>query len=421
VRLNALGFPWVPYDPFWEISLTCLHKYTEQEGHARVPRKYKTEDGLKLGVWVSNKRKLKEELTAEQIDALEQVNGWTWNVLEFQWEEGFSYLNEFVEQEGHTQAPSGYKTENGYRLGSWINKQRAKKDQLTPERIKRLESLKGWAWSVLESQWEQGFTCLNEYIEREGHARVPLKYKTEDDYNLGSWVANKRSTKVRLTSEQINKLESLSGWVWGVSEYQWEQGFSYLKTYVEREGHARIVQSYKTEDDYNLGSWVTNKRSTKERLTSEQINRLESLSGWAWDVLEYQWEQGFSYLKVYIEQEGHALVSAKYKTDDGYKLGMWVTSQRSNKNSLTPDRRTRLESLSGWVWDVLEFKWEQGFSYVKTYVEQEGYARVPTHYKTEGGFNLGHWVCKQRRNKDQLTSEQTTRLETLKGWVWSLK
>jgi hypothetical protein len=263
---------------------------------------------------------------------------------------------------------------------------------------------------------------LKSYVEQEGHARVHSNYEIEDGYKLGDWVSTQRKIKNQLSTEQVTRLESLEGWVWDALEFQWEQGFSYLKKFVEQEGHARVPRNHKTEEGYKLGQWVSGKRSQKEKLTPERITRLESLEGWVWDIAEFQREQGFSYLEVYVEQEGHARVPINYKTEDGYNLGTWVRTNRSNKYRLTPEQIKRLESLDGWVWDVLEFQWEEGFSYLGAYVKQEGHAGVPKSHKTKVGYKLGQWVHSQRqaKKKNKLTPKRITRLESFDGWDWDV-
>ncbi|MCP4124428.1 MAG: DEAD/DEAH box helicase family protein, partial [Bacteroidetes bacterium] len=89
------------------------------------------------------------------------------------------------------------------------------------------------------------------------------------------------------------------------------------------------------------------------------------------------WNFWFGLLEVFVAQEGHARVPRGYKTPDGHKLGPWVDKQRSKKDQLTSVNRARLEALKGWVWDVLEWQWEQGFQHLVAFIKQEGHAQVP--------------------------------------------
>ena len=139
----------------------------------------------------------------------------------------------------------------------------------------------------------------------------------------------------------------------GCSVGAWEEGFSHLKQFSEREGHCRVPQGYKTDDGYRLGQWVTSQRQAKDTMDPDRRQRLEALPGWSWDVHSDHGKKGFSHLKKFSEREGHCRVPKGYKTDDDYRLGQWVASQRQTKDTMDPDRRQRLEALPGWSWDVL--------------------------------------------------------------------
>jgi Helicase associated domain len=103
-------------------------------------------------------------------------------------QEGFSYLKQFSDREGHCRVLRSSKTDDGYRLGHWVREQRAKKDKLDADRRQRLEALPGWAWNVFSKSWEVGFSHLKQFSDREGHCRVPHKHKI-DGYRLGEWVS----------------------------------------------------------------------------------------------------------------------------------------------------------------------------------------------------------------------------------------
>ena len=62
-----------------------------------------------------------------------------------------------------------------------------------------------------------GLQRLQAFVEREGHAKAPMRYKDESGFTLGYWVARQRTEfkKGDLPPERIKALEDLPGWVWG--------------------------------------------------------------------------------------------------------------------------------------------------------------------------------------------------------------
>ena len=56
-RLEAVdGWVWDSLEAAWEAGLAALAAYREVHGHCRVPRSYKTAEGLALGAWVGTQR-----------------------------------------------------------------------------------------------------------------------------------------------------------------------------------------------------------------------------------------------------------------------------------------------------------------------------------------------------------------------------
>jgi Helicase associated domain len=277
------------------LGFSHLKQFSDREGHCRVSFSYKTDDDYRLGGWVKKQRANKEELNHGRLQRLEALAGWSWDPHFDQWEEGFSHLKQFSEREGHCQVAGKYKTNDNYRLGSWVNTQRNHKETMEPERRQRLEALKGWSWDALYDQWEEGISHLKQFSDREGHCRTSGAYRTDDGYRLGQWVKVQRRNIDTMEPDRRQRLEALPGWSWNpVSDDLWEEGFSHLKQFSDREGHCRVSQRYKTDDGYRLGQWIAVQRRNIDTMDADRRQRLEALPDWSWNVLSDKWEEGFS-------------------------------------------------------------------------------------------------------------------------------
>src|SRR5262249_6698201 len=132
----------------------------------------------------------------------------------------------------------------------------------------------------------------------------------------------------RLAKERAARLTSLTGWVWGLQNARWDDGFAVLQQFVSREGHARVPRDH-SESGFLLGGWVKTQRRAQAagRLSDERAARLAALPKWAWSVMDAQWDDSFALLEQFVARENHAQVSQDH-VEDGLALGDWVGRQR---------------------------------------------------------------------------------------------
>jgi superfamily II DNA or RNA helicase len=366
-RLEAVpGWSWSALEDSWEDGFLALEQFVAERGDARVPATFVTASGYKLGDWTYRQRRLRltQGLDPSFVRRLEGLPGWSWESqklsrgVKLQWEDAFKKLLEFQESEGHVLVPQHYQTSDGFLLGFWVHYQRKSVEGMLAERRDRLEELPTWRWNVRvpgnvrapHKVWEGALQELREFVQNEGHARVPKDYRTESGFRLGGWVQSQRSEVERLPAELKAQLEALPGWAWNALIDRWEDGFRHLSEFVEREGHARVKQGFVAEDGYRLGSWAQNQRARRDKMPVERKARLEALPGWMWTADSPQWDDWISLLKEFARQNGHTRVPQLFKTSDGFLLGRWVNSRRSTRDRLSPEQQAELEALPGWVW-----------------------------------------------------------------------
>jgi hypothetical protein len=291
--LDDIGMVWDNYrDVAWNRYFEAAKTYYTEHGDLQVPTLY-TQNGVKLGAWISSLRNYKK------------------NDLQ-----------------------SNY---------------------LTEERVKLLNSI-GMVWEVYDSIWERNYNAAKRYYAANGNLDVPLDYVSDDGIKLGIWLNNLRSTykgnaNYRLTAEQINSLNAI-GMQWTSKfERAWEQGFAEAKKYYESHGNLQVSAVYVAPNGFLLGKWIDRQRAN-EKLSKERYDRLNAI-GMVWQKPN-SWETRFSLAEQYYREHGNLKVPQKYIVD-GIWLNKWLNEQKQiyhgkrGSKRLSLDQIQRLESI-GMVW-----------------------------------------------------------------------
>jgi superfamily II DNA or RNA helicase len=396
----------------WEFWFGQLKEYMQEFGNCLVPNNYKTPSDKSLGNWVSNVRARHLILTNERIRRLDEI-GFIWDVLEWQWEKGFESLSGYKSEHGDCFVRDKMRY-RGFSLGNWIAVQIRNGDKLDAIKIERLNNL-GFIWDKEDYAWEKGFSELVEFKEMNGHCDVPAKRKDGKARGLNNWVSTQRNNQRDLKKERWKRLDKL-GFDWELPfDRQWNEAYSSLKAYRVEYGDCLVPSDYKTKSGLSLGSWISTQIKNKAKLSDDRLNKLNDIEV-VWDRLTKIWEDNFSELLAYKESNDDCLVPQKYKTESGVKLGLWVTTLRSNKKNLSPERVQRLDSI-GFVWDPKTKSWEDGLAELKEYEKQHGDCLVPQKHTTPSGFKLGLWVSNRRVAKSSLNEEQILQLDSI-GFIW---
>ncbi|MDA2992373.1 MAG: Helicase associated domain protein, partial [Actinomycetota bacterium] len=334
------------------------------------------------------------------------------------WEFWLGLLQRYAEETGTARIPIGQVIE-GYPLGQWAGAQRMafSKGALSDERRQKLEALPGWAWNILDDQWDTWMRLMRDFAADHGHTNVPYPYMV-GEYNLRNFVATQRGLyrQGKLSQERVEELEALPGWVWDVLEDNWQRNYELLKVYSDREGHACPPRTF-APDGVQVGQWIGVQRGKRVQMSPQRRALLEALPGWSWDPYNDRWRRKYAALVAFARREGHARVPNSHREGDVH-LGKWVTHQRSSRDKLTDEQRGLLEALPGWTWDARSEMWQRKYALLQQFQRREGHALVPQGH-IEDGVKLGTWVLEQRNHEDTISEERRKLLESVPGWSWN--
>jgi len=272
------------------------------------------------------------------------------------YETGVAHLRSYIAREGHANVPLRSVTDDGFKLGIWMNTRRYDRTigRLSTARIDELSAL-GMVWSSSrDAGYRIGVDHLRSYIAAQSRANVPVTHVADDGFRLGTWVSHRREERrtETLSTKRIDELSAL-GMAWSSSrDAGYRIGVDHLRSYIAAQGNATVPQEFVTDDGFALGNWVRSRRKDRTigRLTTTRIAELNALE-MVWDTYEARYRSGVDHLRAYTAREGHARVPDSHVTDDGFTLGTWVRARRREhkKGTLSTARIAELNAL-GMMW-----------------------------------------------------------------------
>lgn len=331
----------------WKTMFSTLVQFKKQHGHFKVP-----ENNQSLNKWIADQRINKSKISLKQKKKLDSID-FPWSAYEEQWEKRFLNLVEFFNTYGHCNVHPQYSIDPSLRQWCWY--QRRKKEKLTEEQIKKLNEI-GFVWSKKreskESQnyflnkifWKKMFQQLCDFKSKNGHFNIPKSY----DPTFRMWVSEQRINKDKLDLNHKKKLDEIGFYI-SKSQITWEKNYLALTLFKKKYGHCNVPSNF---EDRKLKTWIFYLRKSKNKISSEQIQKLDEI-GFIWNLNDAYWEELFLRLISFKEKFGHCDVPRKFK-DDLY-LGLWIHNQRLNKEVLSNDQKKRLDKI-GFVWGLIDKK-----------------------------------------------------------------
>lgn len=350
--LEQIGMVWgVGLELRWNEKYKLAKKYFEEYGNLDVRFTYDTKDGVHLGTWIVQQRKMKKagKLSDEKIQKLDKI-GMIWDTKMYTFDYYYRAAVEYTDKHGTCNANLHYVNKDGIKLGIWISTQRVRhrEGHLSEYEIEALEKLSiNWGYT-LDDKWLTGIDHAREFYKEYGDINIKRNVMMADGFELGKWIELQKRyyTQGILQAERIRDLETL-GVVWKRRSY-WELMYEEAEKYYNTHGSLRMKRSYITESGMDLGVWVGTQKTHRDKLSSEQIRRLDKI-GMDWmSIPDRKWEDNYKEVHDYYDKNGDInRIPSWICSKRGINLASWVRTQRGQyrKGKLSADRIMRLEEI----------------------------------------------------------------------------
>ncbi|MFH8574103.1 helicase associated domain-containing protein [Streptomyces sp. NPDC017993] len=268
-------------------------------------------------------------------------------------------------------------------LGQWTADARRfyARGDMDADRVEQLEKL-GMIWSHFDVAWEEGLSAARGWAAEHGHLLAPLD-ATFQGAAVGIWLKNARaaarkaeqieqrraeglpvqSSAGALTQARREQLEDIdASWcpAWPVT---WQRSFHLVRLHLDAGGSLPTTAGELVRQGEDLGRWVTSVRlgwdnlSTVQQWMCEHVLGIEPASEDEKPkprrTQADKWAMNYQAAKQFYEREGHLRVPRKHVetvlSEGGgelqFRLGAWISNQRSRAATLAPERMQQLSEV----------------------------------------------------------------------------
>ncbi|MEU7032027.1 Helicase associated domain protein [Streptomyces sp. NPDC046275] len=178
----------------------------------------------------------------------------------------------------------------------------------------------------------------------------------------------------------------------------WARGWSKLKQYTQREGHARVPYGHK-EGAYPLGQWIAEQRRayTAGQMTGQRARRLEKL-GMVWSPADERFQENLAAAKVYYEEHG-TLCAPRTATALDRPIGQWLSNlRRPGALDDHPAWETALREVDEHWNPAWPADWQRHYAALRDLVADEPGPPDVLPGVTVYGMDVGRWLARQREH-----------------------
>ncbi|MFG3398759.1 DEAD/DEAH box helicase [Streptomyces parvus] len=300
-----------PDSEIWLTGYNTLRTWARAHGHARVPSDTTVKSGddgdtYALGTWVSEQRRAFKAgtLKAWRTDLLNEV-GMVWSVGDAGFWKNLNAARAYYAAHSTLACPRNT-VWDGVALGQWVSNLRRPGGLGTDpvraeERRRALEAIDPeWNPTGWPVDWQRHYAATRHLLAEEQGGVELLPGVTVNGVDVGTWTRRQTDPAVwdTLLPEQRERLEALgltrrtdtapaattaAGKSGKGSAF--ERGITALTQYAAREGRVAVPRAHIEETPHGpvrLGTWISNTRSRRAKLTDQQREQLAALGiDWA--------------------------------------------------------------------------------------------------------------------------------------------